>query len=110
MRPRTGRPPRGRTSYRRGGWPTVSRKLLQLLGDVLDITDGTQVTWAMDMAGGERGLLIALLVNHGQELVTSPASRSTEPPTATAAQTRPTPGTPARTPTAPAPPTGCAPC
>lgn len=70
-------------------------EFLQLLGDVLDIADGTQVTWAMDMAGGERGLLIALLANHGQELVTSPASRSTRPPTATAAPTRPTLGTPA---------------
>jgi hypothetical protein len=48
-------------------------ELLLLLGDVLDIADVTQVTWAMDMAGGERGLLIALLANHGQELVTSPA-------------------------------------
>jgi hypothetical protein len=77
-------------------------EFLQLLGDVLDIADGTQVTWAMDMAGGERGLLIALLANHGQELVTSPASRSTRPPTATAAPTRPTLGTPAWTPTRPA--------
>jgi hypothetical protein len=48
-------------------------ELLHLLGDVLDIADDTQVTWAMDMAGGERGLLITLLANHGQELVTSPA-------------------------------------
>ncbi|MCQ4082695.1 IS110 family transposase [Streptomyces sp. RB6PN25] len=47
-------------------------ELLQLIGDVLDLADGDQVTWAMDMTGGEPGLLIALLVNHGQELVYIP--------------------------------------
>ncbi|MFD8970807.1 IS110 family transposase [Streptomyces sp. NPDC059568] len=47
-------------------------ELLQLLGDVLDLADGAPVTWALDMAGGEPGLLIALLVNHGQELVYIP--------------------------------------
>ncbi|MEY9997027.1 hypothetical protein ABIE67_009374 [Streptomyces sp. V4I8] len=47
-------------------------ELLKLIGDVLDLADGDRVTWAMDMAGGEPGLLIALLVNHGQELVYIP--------------------------------------
>lgn len=47
-------------------------ELLQLLGDVLDLADGAPVTWALDMTGGEPGLLIALLVNHGQELVYIP--------------------------------------
>ncbi|MDF3294430.1 IS110 family transposase [Streptomyces silvisoli] len=47
-------------------------ELLQLLGDVLDLADGEPVTWALDMTGGEPGLLIALLVNHGQELVYIP--------------------------------------
>lgn len=47
-------------------------ELLQLLGDVLGLADGDQVTWAMDMTGGEPGLLIALLVNHGQELLYVP--------------------------------------
>lgn len=46
--------------------------LLKLLGDVLDLAGGAPVTWAMDMTGGEPGLLIALLVNHGQELVYIP--------------------------------------
>lgn len=46
--------------------------LLQVLGDVLDIADGREVTWAMDMTGGEPGLLIAVLVNHVQELLYIP--------------------------------------
>jgi transposase len=47
-------------------------KLLKLIGDVLDLADGGRTTWALDMTGGEPGLLIALLVNHGQELVYIP--------------------------------------
>lgn len=47
-------------------------ELLQLMGDVLDLADGGGVTWAMDMTGGEPGLLIALLVNHSQELLYVP--------------------------------------
>jgi transposase len=47
-------------------------ELLELLRDVFDLADGGQVTWALDMTGGEPGLLIALLVNHGQELVYIP--------------------------------------
>jgi transposase len=47
-------------------------ELLKLIGDVLDLADGRDVTWALDMAGGGPGLLIALLVNHGQELVYIP--------------------------------------
>jgi transposase len=47
-------------------------ELLQLLGDVLDLADGREVTWAMDMTGGEPGLLIAILVNHAQELLYIP--------------------------------------
>ncbi|MFB7929653.1 IS110 family transposase [Streptomyces sp. NPDC056039] len=47
-------------------------ELLQLLGDVLDLADGRAVTWALDMTGGEPALLIALLVNHGQELLYIP--------------------------------------
>lgn len=47
-------------------------ELLELLRDVLDLAGGGQVTWALDMTGGEPGLLIALLVNHGQELVYIP--------------------------------------
>ncbi|MGW1810118.1 IS110 family transposase [Streptomyces sp. NPDC002078] len=47
-------------------------ELLKLLGDVLDLADGRAVTWALDMTGGEPALLIALLVNHGQELIYIP--------------------------------------
>ncbi|MDQ0932148.1 IS110 family transposase [Streptomyces turgidiscabies] len=47
-------------------------ELLQLMGDVLDIADGHEVTWALDMTGGEPGLLIAVLVNHMQELLYIP--------------------------------------
>ncbi|SEO93433.1 IS110 family RNA-guided transposase [Actinacidiphila rubida] len=47
-------------------------ELLQLLGDVLALADGKRTTWAVDMTGGEPGLLIALLVNHSQELLYIP--------------------------------------
>ncbi|MFJ3890944.1 IS110 family RNA-guided transposase [Streptomyces rubrogriseus] len=47
-------------------------ELLTLMGDVLDLADGREVTWAMDMTGGEPGLLIAVLVNHLQELLYLP--------------------------------------
>ncbi|MGX1266950.1 IS110 family transposase [Streptomyces phaeoluteigriseus] len=47
-------------------------ELLQLLGDVLDTSDGREVTWALDMTGGEPGLLIAVLINHLQELLYIP--------------------------------------
>ena len=47
-------------------------ELIQLMGDVLDLADGREVTWALDMAGGEPGLLIAVLVNHMQELLYIP--------------------------------------
>ena len=56
----------------RGGWPTTSPNCLQLIGDVLALADGRQVTWAIDMTGGEPALLMALLVNHGQELLYIP--------------------------------------
>ncbi|MGW2582330.1 IS110 family transposase [Streptomyces virginiae] len=47
-------------------------ELLKLIGDVLDLADGRQVTWAIDMTGGEPALLLALLVSHGQELLHIP--------------------------------------
>lgn len=47
-------------------------ELLQLIADVLDLAGGRAVTWAMDMTGGEPGLLINLLTGHGQELVYIP--------------------------------------
>jgi hypothetical protein len=47
-------------------------ELLKLIGDVLDLADGRQVTWAIDMTGGEPALLLALLVSHGQEVLYIP--------------------------------------
>ncbi|WP_148100444.1 transposase, partial [Streptomyces sp. NL15-2K] len=45
-------------------------ELLKLLASVLAL--GDQATWAVDMAGGEPALLLALLVNHGQEVLYIP--------------------------------------
>lgn len=45
-------------------------ELLKLLSSVLAL--GDQVTWAVDMAGGEPALLLALLVNHEQEVLYIP--------------------------------------
>lgn len=45
--------------------PNGEPELLQLLQDVLAL--GDHVTWAVDMAGGEPALLLALLTGHGQE-------------------------------------------
>jgi transposase len=47
-------------------------ELLRLLADVLALADADTTTWALDMTGGEPGLLIALLVGHGQELLYIP--------------------------------------
>ncbi|MER7578222.1 IS110 family transposase [Streptomyces sp. NPDC126514] len=47
-------------------------ELLKLIGDVLDLADGCEVTWAIDMTGGEPALLLALLVGHGQEVLYVP--------------------------------------
>lgn len=47
-------------------------ELLKLIGDVLDLADGRQVTWAIDMSGGEPALLLALLVSHDQEILYMP--------------------------------------
>ncbi|MER6076650.1 IS110 family transposase, partial [Streptomyces sp. NPDC001817] len=46
--------------------------LLELIRDVLDIADGGDVTWAMDMTGGEPALLIELLAGHGQKILYIP--------------------------------------
>ncbi|MEU6277084.1 IS110 family transposase [Streptomyces populi] len=47
-------------------------ELLKLISDVLELADGRQVTWVIDMTGGEPALLLALLVNHGQEVLYIP--------------------------------------
>lgn len=46
--------------------------LARLLADVESIGEGTAASWALDMTGGEPALLIALLVQAGQELVYVP--------------------------------------
>jgi transposase len=48
--------------------PNSESELLQLLGDVLELADGGQVTWAVDLNAGGAALWIALLVSHGQRL------------------------------------------
>jgi transposase len=45
-------------------------ELLQLLGDVLDL--GEVTAWGIDLADGGAGLVIALLLNHGQHLLYIP--------------------------------------
>jgi transposase len=52
--------------------PNDEPDLLKLIGDVLDLADGEQVTWAIDMTGGEPALFLALLVSHGQEVLYIP--------------------------------------
>ncbi|WST23409.1 IS110 family transposase [Streptomyces xanthophaeus] len=47
-------------------------ELLALIADALALSDGRQVTWAIDMTGGEPALLLALLVSHGQEVLYIP--------------------------------------
>jgi transposase len=44
-------------------------ELLKLIGDVLALAGGDEVTWAIDMTGGEPALLLALLVAHQQEVL-----------------------------------------
>ncbi|MEU2245047.1 IS110 family transposase [Streptomyces sp. NPDC018338] len=50
--------------------PNGEPELLHLLQDVLAL--GDHVTWAVDMAGGEPALLLALLAGHDQELLYIP--------------------------------------
>ncbi|MER6434512.1 IS110 family transposase, partial [Streptomyces sp900105245] len=47
-------------------------ELLKLMGDVPDLADGREVTWAVDMTGGVLALLLALLINHGHEVLYMP--------------------------------------
>ncbi|MFF0000062.1 IS110 family RNA-guided transposase [Streptomyces avermitilis] len=47
-------------------------ELLQLIGDVLGMAAGDEVTWAIDMTGGEPALLLALLIAHGQKVLYIP--------------------------------------
>lgn len=47
-------------------------ELLTFIGEVLALADGSPVTWAIDMTDGEPALLLALLLNHGQEVLYLP--------------------------------------
>lgn len=62
-----------------GGHRLLSRRvandepdLLTLISDVLDISDGDQTTWAIDLADGGAALMIGLLAGHGQHLLYIP--------------------------------------
>ena len=52
--------------------PNDEPALLQLLGDVLGLADGDPVVWAMDLNHGGPALLIALLADHGQDVLYIP--------------------------------------
>ncbi|MFJ9444519.1 IS110 family transposase [Kitasatospora sp. NPDC101235] len=52
--------------------PNSEAKLLELLGDVLELAEGGRVTWAVDLNAGGAALWIALLVGHGQQLLYIP--------------------------------------
>lgn len=61
-----------------------------------------EVRWAVDISGRASTLLLALLIAHGQQVVYVPSARSTACPAPTGARARPTPRTPASSPTRPA--------
>ncbi|MCX5613599.1 IS110 family transposase [Streptomyces sp. NBC_00047] len=46
--------------------------LLNLIGDVLALSEGAPVTWAIDLNAGGAALLIALLADHGQQVLYIP--------------------------------------
>jgi transposase len=47
-------------------------ELLELLRAVAALTDGGEVTWSIDMTGGEPALLLTMLVAHGQPVLHIP--------------------------------------
>jgi hypothetical protein len=46
--------------------------LLELIAAVLEVADGAEVVWATDLNAGGAALLIALLADHGQQLLYIP--------------------------------------
>ncbi len=52
--------------------PNNEPELLELIGDVLALAEGSPVTWAVDLNAGGGALLIALLANHDQRLLHIP--------------------------------------
>lgn len=74
-------------------------ELLRLLGDVLDL--GDEAVRGIDLADGGAAMVIAILLNHGQQLLYTPSGWSTGPARATGATARPTPRTRWSSPTRP---------
>lgn len=79
--------------------------LLVLIAAVLDVADGAEVVWATDLNAGGAALLIALLADHGQQLLYIPGRIVTTQRRPTAVTARPMPRTHGSSPTRP----GCAP-
>ncbi|MFF4393996.1 IS110 family transposase [Streptomyces sp. NPDC001552] len=52
--------------------PNDETALLQLVGDVLELSDGGPVTWAIDLNAGGAALMIALLTDNGQQVLYIP--------------------------------------
>ncbi|MDQ0772970.1 hypothetical protein QF026_001436 [Streptomyces aurantiacus] len=46
--------------------------LLKLISDVLQLSDGEAVTWAIDLNAGGAALMIALLTDNGQRVLLHP--------------------------------------
>ncbi len=44
--------------------------LLKLIADVLELSEGAPVTWAIDLNAGGAALMIALLTDNGQQVLT----------------------------------------
>jgi hypothetical protein len=64
----------------------------------------TRLVWTVDLTTAEAALLLAVLWGQGQQVHYLAAGRSARPRSATAGKQRPTPKTPASSPTSP----GCA--
>lgn len=52
--------------------PNNEPELLELIGEVLALAEGSPVTWAVDLNAGGGALLIALLISHDQRLLYIP--------------------------------------
>lgn len=81
--------------------PNNESELLELLGDVLELADGSPVTWAVDLNAGGAALWIALLVGHGQKLLYIPGRTVHHASAAYRAAGRRTRRTPSSSPTPP---------
>lgn len=60
--------------------PNNEPELLEMIGDVLALAEGSPVTWAVDLNASGGALLIALLISHDQRLLyRTPTSSPTRP-------------------------------